>query len=391
MESCYCWWHALSISMVQQALIFMPVKQYPFYIKSTIILFGLILLTYALINLRDIFVPIAFAVIFAILLNPLVNRFRKNKISHVLSITIVMLLAIIVVAGVFYFLSSQIVGFGDNLPLLKNKFGEILVQLQNWLHARFGIAITKQVQLLNEALNNSKALLGKTVGTALGTLSVVFLLPVYIFLILLYKSLILNFLYEVFAEENSEQVRAILNQTKTAIQSYMVGLLLEALIVAVLNSVALLILRVEYAILIGVIGALLNMIPYLGGLIAIALPLLIATVTKDGYSTQLGVIIGYLIIQFLDNNILVPRIVSSKVKINALVSILVVLLGNSLWGVPGMFLSIPAIAIVKIIFDRIDDLKPWGKLLGDEVPTKYGGHMWKRHKKEPSIAEKLVE
>jgi predicted PurR-regulated permease PerM len=112
-------------------------------------------------------------------------------------------------------------------------------------------------------------------------------LPVYVFLLLFYKTLILNFLYEVFSEENTTQVGAILNQTKTAIQSYMVGLLLEALIVAVLNSIALLILGVEYAILLGVIGAILNMIPYLGGIVAIALPVLMATVTKDGFSTQL--------------------------------------------------------------------------------------------------------
>ncbi|HEX8459858.1 MAG TPA: AI-2E family transporter, partial [Segetibacter sp.] len=214
---------------------------------------GLILLTHALINLRDILVPIAFAVIFAILLNPLVNRFRRLKLSNALSIAIVMLVAIIVVAALLYFLSSQIAGFGENLPLLKTKLADLLHQLQGWLQARFGLALNKQVELVNEALNNSKALVGKTVGTALGTLSVVFLLPVYIFLLLFYKSLILNFLYEVFAEENSGQVAAILNQTKTAIQSYMVGLLLEALIVAVLNSVALLILGVPYAILLGVI------------------------------------------------------------------------------------------------------------------------------------------
>lgn len=182
----------------------------------------------------------------------------------------------------------------------------------------------------------------------------------------------------------------ILNQTKTAIQSYMVGLLLEALIVAVLNSTALLILGVDYAILLGVIGAILNMIPYLGGIIAIALPVLMATVTKDGFSTQLGVIIAYAIIQFIDNNILVPRIVSSKVEINALFSILVVLLGNALWGVPGMFLSIPAVAILKIIFDRIEDLKPWGKLLGDEVPTKHRGQLKWPRKKKSSVAEKMV-
>jgi predicted PurR-regulated permease PerM len=369
----------------------MQVKQYPFYIKSTVILLGLILLTYALVNLQDILVPLAFAVIFAILLNPLVNRLRKANISNPLSIAIVMLLAIVILGGLLYFLSSQIAGFGDNLPLLKSKFSSILDQLQQWLQARFGLAIDKQVQMVNEALNSSKGLVGKTVGTALGTLSLVFLLPVYIFLILFYKSLILNFLYKVYAEENQEKVGAVLNQTKTAIQSYMVGLLLEALIIAILNSIALLILGVDYAILLGVIGALLNMIPYIGGLIAIALPILVATITKDGYSTQLGILIAYMVIQFIDNNFLVPKIVSSKVQINALISIVVVLLGGALWGVSGMFLSIPAVAILKIIFDRIDDLKPWGKLLGDEVPTKPHEQIWDRRKKKASVAEQIVE
>jgi len=369
----------------------MEEKEYPFFIKSTVILFGLTLLTYALVSLRDILVPVAFAMIIAILLNPLVNKFKNRNISHLFSIIIAMLIALIVFAAILYFLSSQIVGFGENIPALKSKFASLLHQLQEWVQMKFGLAINKQVQLLNDALDSSKALVGQTVGTALGTLTVMLLLPVYVFLLLFYKALILNFLYEVFAEENTRQVGEILNQTKTAIQSYMVGLLLEALIVAVLNSTALMILGIDYAILLGVIGAILNMIPYIGGLIAIALPVLMATVTKDGFSSQLGIIIAYAIIQFIDNNILVPRIVSSKVQINALFSILVVLLGGALWGVPGMFLSIPAVAILKIIFDRIDGLKPWGKLLGDEVPTRHKGQIWLRRRKKPSVAEKMVE
>lgn len=369
----------------------MQEKQYPFFIKSTVVLFGIILLCYALVNLRDILVPVAFSVIIAILLNPLVNQFKKHKISHLFSILMAMLIAIIVFASILYFLSSQMAGFGENVPLLKSKFAGILHQLQQWVQVKFGLAINKQVQLLNDALNSGKAMLGQTVGSALGTLAVIFLLPVYVFMLLFYKSLILNFLYEVFAEENTRQVGDILNQTKTAIQSYMVGLLLEALIVAILNSAALMILGVDYAILLGVIGAILNMIPYIGGIIAIALPVLMATVTKDGFSTQLGIIIAYAIIQFIDNNILVPRIVSSKVQINALFSILIVLLGGELWGVAGMFLSIPAVAILKIIFDRIEDLKPWGKLLGDEVPTRHKGQIWIRRRKKPSVAEKMVE
>ena len=269
----------------------MQKKEYPFYIKSTAVLLGLILVVYIFINLREILVPIAFAMIIAMLLNQVVNRFNKWGVPNTLAISLALLLSIILVASIFYFLSSQIAGFGDNMPLLKSKFGMLLHQFQEWLHNRFGIGIQKQVQLLNEALNSSKTLIGTTLGTALGTLTIVFLLPVYTFLMLFYKKLILNFLFEVFADEDSPRVRDILNQTKSAIQSYMVGLLIEALIVAILNSTALLILGVKYAVLLGVIGALLNMIPYLGGIVAIALPVLMATVTKDGFSTQFGIII----------------------------------------------------------------------------------------------------
>lgn len=360
----------------------MTVKQYPFYFKATVILFGIILLVYVLFNLQDIMIPLAFAMIFAILLNPLFCWLQKHKIPKMPSIIITLLIAIIVFGGIMYFLSTQIAKFSDTLPLLKQKFSELTTQFSQWAQLHFGITIQKQVELVNETLNNSKALVGSTVSTAIGTISIILLLPVYIFLLLFYKTLILNFLFEVFAEENSKQVSDVLNETKSAIQSYMVGLLLEAFIVAILNSSALLILGVKYAILLGVIGAFLNMIPYIGGVIAIALPVLIATVTKDGYHTQVGILIAYIIIQFIDNNILVPRIVSSKVQINALISIITVLLGAALWGVPGMFLSIPLVAILKIIFDRVPDLKPWGKLLGDTVPTRHKGEIWKLRRKK---------
>ncbi len=373
----------------------MEQKQYPFYLKSTVILFGIILCIYSLLNLRDILVPIAFAIIIAILLNPLFNKLVSFKIPRVIAIFLSLLMAILVFGGILYFLSSQIANFSDTLPTLNEKFKQVLKELQNWLQSNFGLTIEKQIQLIKEAINNSKSLIGSTLNTALGTLGILFLLPVYIFMFLFYKPLIVNFLYEVFAEENSKRVGQILTQTKSAIQSYMIGLLIEAFVVAALNSTALLILGVKYAILLGVIGAILNMLPYIGGIIAIALPILMATVTKDGYSTQIGIVIAYVVIQFIDNNILVPRIVSSKVQINALVSILVVLLGGALWGVPGMFLSIPTVAVLKIIFDRVDGLKPWGKLLGDEVPTKHMGQVWGLRRRKSSgfgkVVEKVVE
>jgi predicted PurR-regulated permease PerM len=366
-------------------------KKYPFYFRSTVTLFGIILFVYMLFMLKSILIPLAFALMISILLNPFVNKLQQKKVPKIPAIIIALLLTILFIAGIMVFISSQIVKFSDNMPVLEQKFSELFRHLQFWLRDNYSLSLDKQKQLIAEAGNNLKPYIAQTLGTALGTLSVIILLPIYIFLILFYKTLILNFLYEVFAEKNSSHVGEVLKQTKGAIQSYMIGLLLEAIIVASLNSTALLILGVQYAILLGVIGAILNVLPYIGGIIAIALPLLIATVTKEGYSTQIGILISYLLIQFIDNNILVPRIVSSKVKINALVSLVIVLLGAAIWGFAGMFLSIPFVAVLKIIFDRVNELRPWGKLLGDEVPVYHKGQLWGRHKsRKKSVSEKVT-
>ena len=370
----------------------LPVKQYPFYIKSTVIIFGLVLISYSLFNLKEILAPIAFSFIIAILLNPLVNKLQQKGVKRIIAIALSLTLAFVIVGGILYFISTQIMNFGDNLPQLKIKFNEHLAQLQHWVAAKINMPIAKQQKIISDALNSSQALLGQTLGGALGTIGLIFLVPIYVFLLLFYKTLILNFFHEVFAEKNTEKVSEVLVETKSAIQSYMVGLLLEAIVVAVMNTIALLLLGVDYAILLGVIGALLNMLPYIGGIVAIALPVIIASVTKDGFSTQLGIIGAYALIQFIDNNFLVPFLVSSRVKINAFFSIVVVLLGGALWGVAGMFLSIPFVAILKIIFDRLPEMKPWGKLLGDEVPTRHKGEIWLRRKKrKESLAEKIVE
>jgi predicted PurR-regulated permease PerM len=340
--------------------------------------------------LKDILIPLAIAAIVAILLNPLFTRLQKRKVPRILAIIITLLVALVAMTIIMYFISSQLARFSDSIPTLKERSTVLLTQSERWLKNTFGLSGDKQAAFLGQTIEKGKALLGQTVTTALGTLGLMLLIPVYVFLLLFYKPLILNFMFEIFAEENSKQVGEILKQTKSSIQSYMVGLLLEALVVAALNIAALLLLGVKYAVLLGVLGALLNMIPYLGGVIAIALPLAVATMTKDGFTTHFLILGSYTLIQFIDNNILVPRIVSSKVQINALISIVAVLLGGTLWGIAGMFLSIPFVAILKIIFDRIDDLKPWGKLLGDEVPTRHMGQIWNSWRRKPVVVQKVV-
>jgi predicted PurR-regulated permease PerM len=197
----------------------------------------------------------------------------------------------------------------------------------------------------------------------------VVLLPVYVFLILYYKTLLLDFILKLFRSQHHPAVTEVLMSTKKIIQSYLVGLFIEMVIVAILNSAGLFLLNIDYALILGITGAIINVIPYIGGIVAIALPMIIAFVTKDSITSTILVFLVYIFIQFIDNHYLIPRIVASRVRINALVAIIVVLIGNAVCGVAGMFLSIPITAIAKVIFDHITPLKPWGFLLGNTVPT----------------------
>jgi predicted PurR-regulated permease PerM len=346
--------------------------QLPFYLKASTVLLGLALLFFILYLLKDILVPIAFSLLISILLNPVVNKMICWRIPKVVSILIVLLLAILVAAGIIIFISSQLASFSELAPQLQKRGAEILEQGTSWVQSTFNVKKEVQMQKLTEALQSGQAYIGQTLSTVVGIIGVVVLIPIYTFLILYYKPLFLSFFYEIFEHKHVEKVTEVLNETKTAIQKYIQGLLIETVIVAAMNSAALLLLGVKYAILIGIIGALLNLIPYIGGLVAIALPVLMSIVTgNDGFTTPLLIIVAYTVIQFIDNNIIVPRIVSSKVEVNAFFSIVIVLLGGALWGVSGMFLSIPFIAICKIVFDRIDALQPWGHILGTNMDENF--------------------
>jgi predicted PurR-regulated permease PerM len=166
----------------------------------------------------------------------------------------------------------------------------------------------------------------------------------------------------------SSDLKGIVSQIKTVIQRYLVGLFIEAVLMAAMNTAALLILGIEYAFILGILAALLNVIPYIGGIIAVAMPMMVALVTKPSPWYAFYVLAAYYFIQLIDNHYIVPYIVASKIKINALFSVIVVLVGNALWGIPGMFLSMPLLAIIKLICDHIEPLKPWGFLLGDTMP-----------------------
>lgn len=345
----------------------------PLYIKASIFLIGLIALVTILYIVQGIIIPLIFSVIIAIVLHPVISLFVRKKMNRIVAIVITLTLTFFVFAAVGTLVISQASRFSASWPLLIVKFSTVLDQTVSWVSVYFDI----NPQYINDWIVKSKselihinsAVIGQALVKVGSSVMVLLLIPFYVFIILYYKSLLLEFVHQLFSASSQHKVNEIITQIKTVIQQYLIGLVIEFIIVAILSSFALFLLGIEYAILLGVIGALLNIIPYIGGIIGVAIPMMVALATKSTPLYAIYVLIVYYVIQLIDNNYIVPIIVASKVKINALFSVIVVIAGNQLWGISGMFLSIPLLAITKLIFDHIESLKPWGFLLGDTTPS----------------------
>jgi predicted PurR-regulated permease PerM len=335
-------------------------------------LIGLIALLAILFIAKSIIIPIVFAIIIAIVLHPVVHFFVRIKINRVLAIVITMLLTFLVIASFGVVLISQATRFSESWPILVEKFTALLNQniadaadyfnkdpqkIHEW--------ITK---MQGEIISSSTAAIGQTLMLLGNGLIVLLLIPFYVFMILFYQPILIEFIRRLSGSNYESHVRGLVSQVKTVIQRYLTGLVIEAAMVAIMDTAALLIIGIEYAFILGILAALLNVIPYIGGVIAVSLPMIVALVTKPTPWYAFYVLAAYYFIQLIDNHYIVPYIVASKIKINALFSVIVVLAGNALWGIPGMFLSMPLLAIVKLVCDHIEPLKPWGFLLGDTMP-----------------------
>lgn len=347
----------------------MSPRTLPFYAKLCLHLISIYILGLLVYKGSDIIMPVCFAIVLAMLLLPVVNWLMRRRVPGVLAIILAILLATVFTGGILYFLSSQVASFMNDLPAIKEKLGHHISTFQSWINERLNISMKQQESAVESAKENMQQ--GASgVGTALmGVASgmvMLILLPIYTFLILYYRKLIHKFLLDVFPATHRPKVEEVLTESNGIVQGYMLGLLLEMAIVTVLNTTGFLIIGIQYAVFLGLLAAVLNLIPYVGMLVASVICMIVTLTTSDNISDILWVGAILIVVQFIDNNFIMPYVVSSKVRINALVTIIGVLIGGALAGISGMFLSIPGIAILKAIFERVDDLKPWGYLLGDD-------------------------
>ncbi len=347
----------------------------PFNIKLATALICFIALGYLVINGKELLSPLIFSSLLAIVLLPLARWFEnKCHLARSASAMIAAILLLTVVSTVLYFVGSELTGLSRDWPLFKAQLGSSVDQFQAWVSQKFHINEGSQLDYFHNAtdklLDSGTVVVGATIVSLSSMLLFLVFTFIYTFLFLVYRSLILKFLVAVFREENAAVVHDVIEQVQYIIRKYIVGLLLEMAIVATVVSVAFSIMGIKYAFLLGIITGLFNLIPYIGIFTALIISALITFATAAVATKVIFVVVTLIIVHLIDSNVLLPLIVGSKVKINALVTLIGVVLGEMIWGIPGMFLSIPVIAVLKIIFDRVESLKPWGMLLGDEEMKK---------------------
>jgi predicted PurR-regulated permease PerM len=316
--------------------------------------------------------PICFAGLLAILLITPCRLFERAGFPRGIASLISLLLALMVFTVLFYFISNSIIQFRNDVPVLIERITETLTTLELWAQKKFDISPQKMkdiVESTRTSVTPSTTYIINTITSVSSTVFMSIIIAIYTFLLLLYRSLIVQFFVSLFAKQHSETVYSIVSKTRYVIKSYVVGLFIEILVVATANCTAFFLLGVKYAFLLGVIAAILNIVPYLGIFSACVLCTLI-TFTTDSASTVAGVIISLIIIHMIDSNILMAKIVGSKVKLNALATIIGVVFFSAVWGILGTFLAIPIMAILKVIFDDVEAFHPFSIIMGDDASVK---------------------
>ncbi|TDG36067.1 AI-2E family transporter [Pedobacter changchengzhani] len=346
----------------------------PLTVKRSIELLGLIAIVAVMVIGKDIIMPILMAFFISIMLLPIYRFLKRKKLPESLAIVFSILVVALFVSLVVWFFSHQIGLLVSDFPQIKKNVALHINSLSDWI-TNITHYNDKQQKAFIQAKSDDLMNMGTSLaGGAAVTLSGVFvflgLLPIYIYLMLFYKDILVRFIFMWFKPQDHPKVKDAIYETESIIKSYLIGLLIQITYMTILLGGILMLIGIKHALLIGVIFAILNLIPYIGALIGNLIGVLLTLTSSQELWPVITVLGVIAFVQFLDNNILMPRIVGSKVKINALFAILGVFIGGSIAGVSGMFLALPTVAVLKIIFDRTEMFKQWGVLLGDERPAK---------------------
>jgi len=333
------------------------------YILIIIMIFYLILIT-----LKNFLAPIVLAIFISYLLYPVVAFLEyKVKINRVIAILISIFLSlflIFLVLKLFYFQFNILI---KDFPSIKVHVIEKLNLLQTFIESKTNFSVEKQKQIIDNTIANtfdsSDKILKNIFTSASETLSIVMFIPVFSAFMLFYRDRAKTFILKLAKEKNGKFTKDLLDEISQISIRYMAGVFIVGIILAITHSSFLLLIGSKYPILLGILAAFTALIPYFGTF-GVIFPLIVSFLISGNPYEPIWIIIYWAVINSIENNILTPAITGGNVSLNPLITILSLILGAYVWGVPGMIIIIPAIGIFKIICDKVEGLEPYGYILG---------------------------
>lgn len=348
--------HLMSVRLNFQNPSTLRILQYVVY-GSVVLYFG-----------RELFIPLSFATLVSFILYPVCTWMERKGIGRLTAIVINVTLLMILLIAVLALLVSQLSGFLHEWPSLQVKLLDAFRALGNFIADTYGVTRERQQQWLSQVIDQSGSnimtFVGATISASAFSAVLAILVPIYVVLILYYRHLWMQIVYRLFPRERRENIREMLSLTIQAYYNFIKGMALVYLIVGILNSTGLLLLGVPHAILFGFIASVLTFIPYIGIMVGSLLPITMAWVTYDSIWYPAGVVGVFVLVQYLEANVIFPLAVSNRLNVNTLVVLTAIFLGGILWGMAGMILFIPFVAIIKLIADHNPKLKTLSMILG---------------------------
>ena len=316
---------------------------------------------------KTLFVPLLFGLLVAFLAYPVCKWLESKRWKRPFAISVVIFVVVLIFLFLLLLLIYELNIFLHDLPLITNKLKAHAPGIQQWVMNNTGMNFDTQLNwfntLVSGAQNGLSSYLKSLFNATVSTIFILIMIPVYASLFLYHRETFVKYLQSLFGQIYHDELQQILRRSILTYFHFVKGTFFVYLIVGVLNSIGLLLLGIPHAILYGMLTAFMTIIPYIGILISASMPVTVALITKDSLWNPVGVVLLFTFVQYLEANVIFPRVVGAQLNLSTWSTLVAIIVGTLLWGVAGMILFIPMLAILKIVSDQVEGLKSINILL----------------------------
>jgi predicted PurR-regulated permease PerM len=314
---------------------------------------------------RAFLIPLAIGMVLATLFLPVCHWLERHRVPRSLAVALCMLVILIFISGIFTLIGWQVSSLTNDFALIKDKSVSAIDSLQQYIYTNLGISAEEQSEILKDEKPSVSAMARIIAGSLSSVITGVVFMLVYVFLFLYYRVHIKQFILLLTPADQREQTEHLIHKATRVSQQYLVGLAKMIFCLWIMYGIGFSLLGVKNAIFYAILCGLLEIVPFIGNITGTTITVVAAAVQGSSYPILGGIVATYIVVQLIQGWILEPLILGPQVRINPLFTIIALIVGELIWGIPGIILAIPLIAMFKIVCDHIEPLKPYGFLIGE--------------------------